>query len=96
MVVMQKRKLMQEFTLAINVGCLRSNLLTKLLMHNCACAKHTKTYNVTVAFIGVEWKVHMMYLSYIICLISSNPRNDSKIKIAFLLSIFNLWITYKC
>ena len=34
---------MQEFTFAINVECLHSSLQAKLLMHNCASAKHAKT-----------------------------------------------------
>ena len=34
---------MQEFTSAINVACLHSSLHAKLLMHNCARAKHAKT-----------------------------------------------------
>ena len=43
MVVMQKLKFMQEFTFAINVEYLQSSLHAKLLMHNCARAKHSKT-----------------------------------------------------
>ena len=43
MIVMQKLKFIQEFTSAINVQCLHSSLRTKLLMHNCARAKHAKT-----------------------------------------------------
>ena len=43
MVVMQKLKLMQEITSAISVQCLHSSLQAKLLMHNCARAKHAKT-----------------------------------------------------
>ena len=39
----QKLKIMQEFTFAINVECLHSSLHAKLLMHNCARAKHAKT-----------------------------------------------------
>ena len=39
MTVMQKLKIMQEFTFVINVECLHSSLQTKLLMHNCAHAK---------------------------------------------------------
>ena len=42
MVEMQKLKFMQEFTFAINVECLHSSLHAKLLMHNCAGAKHAK------------------------------------------------------
>ena len=38
-IVMQKLKFMEEFTFAINVECLHSNLQAKLLMHNCARAK---------------------------------------------------------
>ena len=40
---MQKLKFMQEFIFAINVECLHSSLHAKLLMHNCARAKHAKT-----------------------------------------------------
>ena len=36
-------KCMQEFTFAINVQCPHSSLHAKLLMHNCAHAKHAKT-----------------------------------------------------
>ena len=43
MIVMQKFKFMQEFIFAINVECLHSSLHAKLLMHNCARAKHAKT-----------------------------------------------------
>ena len=43
MIVMQKLKFMQEFTFAINVECLHSNLHAKLLMHNWARAKQAKT-----------------------------------------------------
>ena len=43
MIVMQKLKFMQEFTFAINIECLHSNLQAKLLMHNCARAKNAKT-----------------------------------------------------
>ena len=39
MIVLQKLKLMQEFTFAINVECLHSSLQAKLLMHNYARAK---------------------------------------------------------
>ena len=39
---MQKLKFMQEFIFAINVECLHSSLHAKLLMHNCARAKHAK------------------------------------------------------
>ena len=42
-IVMQKLKFMQEFTSAINVECLHSSLRAKLLMHNCARAKHANT-----------------------------------------------------
>ena len=42
-IVMQKLKFMHEFTFAINVECLHSSLHAKLLMHNCARAKHAKT-----------------------------------------------------
>ena len=41
-IAMQKLKFMQEFTFAINVECLHSSLYAKLLMHNCARAKHAK------------------------------------------------------
>ena len=44
MIVMQKLKFMQEFTFAINVECLQSSLHAKLLMYNCARAKHAKTW----------------------------------------------------
>ena len=40
---MHNLKLMQELTFAVNIECLQSNLLVKLLMHNCARAKHSKT-----------------------------------------------------
>ena len=43
MIIMQTLKFMQEFTFAINVECLHSSLHAKLLMHNCAHAKHAKT-----------------------------------------------------
>ena len=43
MIIKQKLKFMQEFTSAINVECLHSSLQAKLLMHNCARAKHAKT-----------------------------------------------------
>ena len=43
MIVMQKFKFMQEFIFAINIECLHSSLHAKLLMHNCARAKHAKT-----------------------------------------------------
>ena len=43
MIMMQRIKFMQEFTFAINVECLHSSLPAKLLMHNCARAKHAKT-----------------------------------------------------
>ena len=43
MMVMLKLKLMQEFTSAINVEYLHSSLQAKLLMHNCARAKDSKT-----------------------------------------------------
>ena len=43
MIVMQKLKFMQTFTSAINVQCLHSSLQAKLLMHNCARAKHANT-----------------------------------------------------
>ena len=43
MLVMHKLKFMQEFTSAINVECLHISLQAKLLMHNCAHAKNTKT-----------------------------------------------------
>ena len=42
MIEMQKLKFLEEFTFAINVGCLHGNLQAKLLMHNCARAKHAK------------------------------------------------------
>ena len=43
MIVMQKLKVMQEFTSVINVEYLHSSLQAKLLMHNCARAKDSKT-----------------------------------------------------
>ena len=44
MIVMQKLKLMQELTFAINVECLHSSLQAKLhvLIHNCSHAKKAK------------------------------------------------------
>ena len=42
-IVMQKFKFMQAFTSAISVECLLSSLQAKLLMNNCARAKHAKT-----------------------------------------------------
>ena len=47
--VMQKLKLMQEISFAINVVC-HSTLQVKLLMHNCARAKMQK--HVFVAYKG--------------------------------------------
>ena len=41
---------MQEFIFAINVECLHSSLHAKVLMHNCARAKHAK--HVFVAYKG--------------------------------------------
>ena len=41
-IAMQNLRLMQEFISAINVECLHSSLQAKLLMHNCARAKHAK------------------------------------------------------
>ena len=43
MVVMQKLNRMQEFTSAIDVECLHSNLQAKLPMHGCTRAKHAQT-----------------------------------------------------
>ena len=43
MIVMQKLKFIQEFTMSINVECLPSSLQAKLIMHNCARAKNSKT-----------------------------------------------------
>ena len=43
MIILQKLKFIQEFPSAINVECLHSSLQAKLLMHNCARAKHAKT-----------------------------------------------------
>ena len=43
MIVMQKLKFMQEFIFEINVECQHSSLHAKVLMHNCARAKHAKT-----------------------------------------------------
>ena len=42
MIVVQKLQFMQELTSAINVECLHSSLQAKLLLHNCAHAKHKK------------------------------------------------------
>ena len=42
-ILMQKLKFMQAFTCAISVESLHSSLQAKLLMHNCARAKHAKT-----------------------------------------------------
>ena len=58
MLVMQKIKFMQEFTFAIDVECLQSSLHAKLLMHNCARAKHAKTCFCSIEDfeISVEWK----------------------------------------
>ena len=39
MIVMQNLKFIQELTSAVNVGCLHSNLQTKLQMQNCASVK---------------------------------------------------------
>ena len=44
MIIMQKIKFMQEFTPVINVECLHRDLQAKLLMRNCAHAKHAKTW----------------------------------------------------
>ena len=49
-IAMQKLKFMQEFIFAINVECLHSSLHAKVLMHNCARAKHAK--HVFVAYKG--------------------------------------------
>ena len=43
MIIVHKINFMQEFTFSINVECLHSSLRAKLLMHNCASAKHIKT-----------------------------------------------------
>ena len=43
MIVTQKLKFMQEFIFTINVKRLHSSLQLKLLMHDCARAKHAKT-----------------------------------------------------
>ena len=40
MIVKQKLKFIQEFSFVINVKYLQSSLQAKLLMHNCASAKH--------------------------------------------------------
>ena len=56
MIVMQKLKFMQEFIFAINVECLHSRLHAKLLMHNCARAKHAKTCFKDFES-SVEWKI---------------------------------------
>ena len=57
---MQKIKFIQEFAFAINVGCLNSSLHAKLLMHNCARAKHAKTFFVDIKDFesSVEWKMN--------------------------------------
>ena len=56
---MHNLKLMQELTFAVNIECLQSNLLAKLLMHKYARAKHSK--HVNIAYKGfsrsVEWKI---------------------------------------
>ena len=60
MIVMQKLEFMREFIFAINVECLHSNLRAKLLMHNCARAKHAKTYFCSIKKdfeSSVEWKI---------------------------------------
>ena len=51
---MQKLKFMQEFIFEINVECQHSSLHAKVLMHNCARAKHAKTC--FVAYKGF-WKL---------------------------------------
>ena len=81
---------MLEFTFAISVVYRGGDLLAKLLMHNCVCAKHAKICKFSVHWILqvhlVGKKVHIIHtfnsniLTYIICLISTSPRNDSKIK----------------
>ena len=43
-IILQNLKFMKEFTSTINVEYLHSSLQAKLLMHNCARAKHAKTY----------------------------------------------------
>ena len=43
MIVMQNLKCMQELIFAIYIECLHSSLHAKLLMHNCARAKHANT-----------------------------------------------------
>ena len=40
---MEKLNFMQEFTSATNAECLHTSLQAKLLMHNCAYARHAKT-----------------------------------------------------
>ena len=56
MINLQKFKFVQEFTFAINVECLHSSLQVKLLMHNCAHAKHAKTcfYHIKYSDSSVE------------------------------------------
>ena len=51
MVVMQKLKFMQGPSFAINIKCLHSNLVAKLLMHNCTWAKHTKTHKCSIQIV---------------------------------------------
>ena len=44
MIVTQKLKFIQEFNFAINAECLHISLHAKILMYNCARAKHAKTF----------------------------------------------------
>ena len=46
MIVMLKSKFIQKLTFAISVECLCSNLLAKLLMHNCAHAIHVNLVHI--------------------------------------------------
>ena len=48
---MQKLKFMQGPSFAINIKCLHSNLVAKLLMHNCTWAKHTKTHKCSIQIV---------------------------------------------
>ena len=52
---MKKSTFLQEFTFAVNVGCLHRNWVAKLLMPSCARAKHVAHKGVYV-FIREENK----------------------------------------
>ena len=75
---------MHEFIFVLSVHCLCSNLLGKLLMHNCACAKHAKHVNAAYVKFHMYSRVETAndpnvfnnsVLKFILCIISSNPRN---------------------